>query len=86
MAQMSLRNLLVDMEKHLQDKKERGVEMKRFVFLPISLFLFLMLCFSFFARAESIKPTGSVCVLGTYTDVDDRVDNDKMSARGEYEE
>jgi len=60
--------------------------MKRFVFLSIFLFLSLILCFSFFARAESIKPTGSVSVFGIYTDENDRLDNDKMSALGEYEE
>ncbi len=55
--------------------------MKRFVFLPI--FLSLVLCFAFVARAESIftKPKGSVSVLGRYAD-----DDDKMSALGEYEE
>jgi len=62
MVQMSLRNLLVDMEKHLQDKG--GIKMKKFAFLPIFIFLFLILSFSFFARAESIKPTGSVSIFG----------------------
>jgi len=60
--------------------------MKRFIFLPIFIFLFLILGFSFFARAESIKPTGSISVFGIYTDENDRLDNDKMSALGEYEE
>ncbi len=60
--------------------------MKKFVFLPIFIFLSLILCFSFFARAESIKPTGSVSIFGIYTDENDRLDNDKMSALGEYEE